>query len=148
MSTTFGSSSTQPEYQQVIQQVQEASVGNTVGTQRLSQGVQQATQATQSQAKRNINEVVTRSFRDSGAVMPKSVQQNVKRLLQDAPSNQSPEDLVQHVSQQVQQLDFKGKDEVKRVIMKEIQSASEANPQQFQSNMKRLKKSESERSDE
>ena len=148
ISTTFGSSSTQPEYQQVIQQVQEASVGNTVGTQRLSQGVQQATQATQSQAKRNINEVVTRSFRDSGAVMPKSVQQNVKRLLQDVPSNQSPEDLVQHVSQQVQQLDFKGKDEVKRVIMKEIQSASEANPQQFQSNMKRLKKSESERSDE
>lgn len=148
MSTTFGSSSTQPEYQQVIQQVQEASVGNTVGTQRLSQGVQQATQATHSQAKRNINEVVTRSFRDSGAVMPKSVQQNVKRLLQDAPSNQSPEDLVQHVSQQVQQMDFKGKDEVKRVIMKEIQSASESNPQQFQSNMKRLKKSESERSDE
>lgn len=55
---------------------------------------------------------------------------------------------MQHISQQVQQLDFKGKDEVKRVIMKEIQSASESNPQQFQSNMKRLKKSESERSDE
>lgn len=144
VSSVLENTGTKPtEVRQVVEQISNASIGNTTSTQRVLNGIDTATQATTSQVARNISRtVIPEVSAQSGVTKPirREIQEIITRHTQD--KSATPQDVIQHVKQDVSKVDFGEHNDVKQRIIQHVEQSSTANEQQFQNNLRTLSKQE------
>lgn len=134
-----------PETKQtkVIQNVTEASIGNTSGTQRVIQQIENASEATPSQFQRNVTRAFSRTFEGANEVLSPKMQTEVQGILKEGLINNTPsKEIIQNVIEKTKNMDFKGNEPLREQIINKIKDSNIVNEQQLQSNLRKVRETE------
>ncbi|HAJ4038285.1 pLS20_p028 family conjugation system transmembrane protein [Oceanobacillus caeni] len=118
--------------QNIIQSIQQSSLGSSDVKQKVIQEIERSNIATPEQVQQNVQQVL------SNARLPQDMQSSVQRVIQEVQhsASSSPETIKNKVIEEIEQADFGSKEPLRQMVMQQVERSFSATPEQMEQNIK------------